>query len=51
MTFSLMDGTTQMVLMGLMMYIFLIAIPQVMEKMTSKNEKKYPVYSNVLQYS
>ncbi|MBR6163434.1 hypothetical protein IKQ26_06065 [bacterium] len=50
MTFSLLDGTTQMVLMGVFMYVFLIAIPQMMEK-TAKNEKKYPIYSNVLQYS
>ncbi len=51
MTFSLLDGTTQMALMGVMMYVFLILIPQLMEKSAAKNEKKYPIYSNVLQYS
>lgn len=51
MTFSLMDGTTQMVLMGVLMYVFLIALPQMMEKISEKHEKKYPIYSNVLQYS
>ncbi len=51
MTFSLLDGTTQMVLMGILMYVFLIGVPQLIEKITSKKEKKCVLYSNVLQYS
>ena len=51
MTFSLLDGTTQMVLMGILMYVFLIAVPQMLEKAEEKKTKKCPLYSNVLQYS
>ncbi len=51
MTFSLLDGTTQMVLMGILMYVFLIGVPQLIEKISQKKEKKCLLYSNVLQYS
>mgnify|MGYP007070211046 CR=1 FL=1 len=51
MTFSLLDGTTQMVLMGIFMYVFLIGVPQLIERIALKKEKKCVLYSNVLQYS
>ena len=51
MTFSLLDGTTQMILMGILMYAFLIGVPQILEKLSEKKEKKCVLYSNVLQYS